>query len=168
MTEEWKPIKDWEKYYEISNFGNVRNIKTRKLLTGDINNCGYHRVCLYHNNKKKKYFRHRLVAEHFLEKVKDKNFVNHIDGNKANNNVNNLEWVTRKENMVHARDTGLLEKRTNKPFIVIFNNMKQKKYNNLEQLAKEIDISYAMISLWLNKKYDTYKDYGIYDIYYEK
>ena len=46
MTEEWKPIKDWEKYYEISNFGNVRNIKTRKLLTGDINNCGYHRVCL--------------------------------------------------------------------------------------------------------------------------
>lgn len=168
MVEEWKPIKDWEKYYEVSNFGNIRNIKTRKLLTGDINSCGYYRVCLYHNNKKKKYFRHRLVAEHFLEKIDSKNFVNHIDGNKANNNVNNLEWVTESENMIHARDTGLLKTRTNKPFIVIFNNMEQKKYNNLEQLAKEINVSYAIVSLWINKKYNTYKNYGIYDIYYEK
>ena len=56
MIEVWKPIKNWEKFYEVSNLGNVRNIKTNKLLTGDINNCGYYRVCLHHKNKKKSTF----------------------------------------------------------------------------------------------------------------
>ena len=89
--------------YYVSNFGNVKNIKTNKILVGDTNSCGYKRVLLKIDNKFKKYFIHRLVATLFIEnECKNKNIVNHIDGNKKNNNFNNLEWVTRKENDIHA------------------------------------------------------------------
>lgn len=76
------------------------------------NGNGYMYVNLSKNGKYKSVTVHRLVAKAFLEKKPDKNQVNHIDGNKANNNVSNLEWTDRYENMQHAFKTGL-----NKPRI---------------------------------------------------
>ena len=99
---EWKDIKGYENYYQISNNGQVKNIKTNKILTGDIN-ARYKRVILYIPNKKR-FFIHRLVAEHFCNKPLNYKelVVNHIDGNKLNNDYKNLEFITRSENDKHA------------------------------------------------------------------
>lgn len=82
----------------ISNYGNVKNIQTNKNIVGDINNAGYLRVSLYYKGKAKHFFRHRLVAEHFLPNPQCYSEINHIDGNKSNNCVSNLEWVSRQLN----------------------------------------------------------------------
>ncbi len=113
--EEWKEIEGYEGYYEVSSLGRVRsipraiersdgvilNLKSRIRKTV-FNYWGYERVPLALNCKKKTYSVHRLVAKTFLANTKNKKEVNHIDGNKANNCVENLEWSTRKENQLHA------------------------------------------------------------------
>ena len=89
--------------YEVSSLGRVRNVITHKVLsTFDKNRLGYIRVNLYNNGKKKRYFIHRLVAEAFLPKKQGKDFVNHKDGNKQNNHLDNLEWCNRSENQLHS------------------------------------------------------------------
>lgn len=97
----WKDIQGYEGYYQISSEGNVRNVKTNQILIGDTNNIGYRRVTLY-SPTKKRFFIHRLVALHFCEGYKKNLVVNHKDGNKLNNNYQNLEWVTRSQNDLHA------------------------------------------------------------------
>ena len=105
----WKSIKEWEGLYSINENGDIKNDKTGKLIVGDINNCGYCRVCLYdkQNNRKQRYFRHRLVAMHFLDNPDNYEQVNHIDGDKTNNNVNNLEWCTQSHNCKESHRLGL-------------------------------------------------------------
>ena len=97
----WKDIENYEGYYQISSFGRVKNIKTGNILIGDTNSAGYKRVYLY-SPIKKRFFIHRLVAYHFCEGDKEDCVVNHIDGDKQNNKAENLEWVTRSENDLHA------------------------------------------------------------------
>lgn len=101
-----KQIKGYLNYL-ISTDGKVFNLKTMKHLKCSINNMGYPSVCLYNENGGKFFLVHRLMAETFLHIIENKKFVNHIDGNKANNILCNLEWCTHKENMVHAWNTGL-------------------------------------------------------------
>ncbi|ANY29309.1 putative HNH endonuclease [Bacillus phage PK16] len=110
MLEQWKSLKELVKNgdnYEVSNFGNVRNSITKKVLRpyGDGN--GYLRVCLAEKYTKKNHRVHRLVALAFLPNPDNKKVVNHKDGNKHHNNVTNIEWCTHSENTVHALDTGL-------------------------------------------------------------
>lgn len=101
LNEEWRPVKDLN--YEVSSYGRVRNKNTHKiLLSFDMNRTGYIRVNLYNKGKKKRYFIHRLVAEAFLPKIQGKDFVNHKDGNKRNNELGNLEWCNASENMKHS------------------------------------------------------------------
>ncbi len=88
--------------YNIFKDGRIVNKNTDKILKHDINYDGYHRVCLWKNNMSKKYLVHRLVAQKFIPNPFNKPEVNHIDGNKSNNDVSNLEWVTTKENAIHA------------------------------------------------------------------
>lgn len=93
--EEWRTIYD---NYEISNFGRIRRIGQRKLLDGSINSDGYIRIGL---NTKSGYinkFIHNLVAEAFIANADSKPLVDHIDGNRLNNNVSNLRWATAEEN----------------------------------------------------------------------
>ena len=97
--EQYKEI-PFAQQYLVSNIGNVKSKRYNKPLKGFLNNCGYKRVQI--GSSKNKYFVHRLVAEVFLQKPIDKDFVNHRDGNKLNNSVENLEWVTRSENDLHA------------------------------------------------------------------
>ena len=91
-----------ETNYEIFTDGRCYNIQTNKFLTGSIKNNGYKMYNLTVSGNKKYYSVHRLVAEAFLENSNNKPYVNHIDGNKLNNNLNNLEWATSKENKEHA------------------------------------------------------------------
>ena len=106
MIEIWKRVKNHEDYYEISSLGRVRNVITGKEIVGDTNSVGYRRVTLYMPFKQR-YFVHRLVAEHFCNGYAKDLVVNHIDGNKTNNTSDNLEFITRSENDLHAYRLGL-------------------------------------------------------------
>lgn len=106
----WKDIVGFEGRYIVSNFGRVKSIgkKTRyAILAFVVHRQGYLRVGLSKDNHHKSYLVHRIVAEAFLPNSDKKETVNHIDGNKANNNINNLEWCTQRENNIHAHKTGL-------------------------------------------------------------
>ena len=120
LNEIWKPIKGYEGLYEISNRGSIKSlereignnggiaIKKEAILTPQQIRCGYYRIGLTDENKKRKMFLvHRLVATAFIPNPQNKSEVNHIDGNKKNNNLENLEWCTRGENLKHAYKTNL-------------------------------------------------------------
>lgn len=108
IKEVWKSVPSYEDKYEISNSGYVRNYKTKKLLAFTKSNRGYLRVCLCNGGISKKMSVHRIVAEVFLDNPNQYPQVNHKDGNKENNLVDNLEWCTCKENIMHAIRNGLV------------------------------------------------------------
>lgn len=100
--------------YEVSNHGVVRNIDTKKIITQRKGGTSdYLIVSIKEKGKTKTHLLHRLIAMAFIENPLNKPQVNHIDGNKLNNSVDNLEWVTAKENMLHAFNTGLYKKYNN-------------------------------------------------------
>jgi hypothetical protein len=120
VTDElWKPISGFEGLYEVNSFGNVRSLD--RVILDNVRNCnrtlkgrsilanvgttGYYYVSLYKNGKQTKKKNHRLVAETFIPNPENKPQVNHIDENKLNNNLENLEWVTEKENTNHGTGT---------------------------------------------------------------
>lgn len=117
----WVDIKGYENYYEISDNGRVRSKnrtvvdkigRTRswegKLLNPDIAPNGYYRVSFSVNRNRKQFYIHRLLAEYFIPNPNDLPQVNHKDGNKLNNDLDNLEWVTVQENTIHAYKNGLI------------------------------------------------------------
>ena len=98
MQEEFRIIKDFENY-EISNFGNIRNIKTGYNLKLGIDSNGYHRVCI----KKKCYKIHQFVASTFIPNPENKPYIDHIDRVRTNNNISNLRWATARENNINVK-----------------------------------------------------------------
>ena len=110
MTEEYRDIIGYEGIYQISNEGNLKSLKWNKskILKKHIDNNGYYSSNLTLNNKYKTFRLHMLVAKAFLNHTPDgttKLVVNHIDGNKLNNNINNLEVVTHRENITTCSKT---------------------------------------------------------------
>lgn len=96
--------KDCDRYpdYEVSTKGNIRSKRTNKILKTTINNAGYKDVKLWDGAKHNHVRIHREVAKAFIDNPYNKREVNHIDGDKLNNNASNLEWCTRSENAKHA------------------------------------------------------------------
>lgn len=103
MTE-WKKIDGFE-VYEVSNTGSVRNSESGLILKQTLNTGGYPSVTLVTKEKRKCATIHRLVAAAFIQNPDNLPEVNHIDEDKTNNTVENLEWVTKKENMNHGTRT---------------------------------------------------------------
>lgn len=148
----WKDIKNHEDYYEINQNGEVRNKKTGKIIVGDKNNCGYMRVCLYMPYKKR-YFRHRLVAEHFIPNLENKKYVNHIDGNKENNTITNLEWSTQSENEKHAYANGLKSKK--EKVLLIYDTGDSIEFDSMGDCAEYLNCTISNLSVLI--KNNTFK-----------
>jgi hypothetical protein len=145
MQEIWRNIVGFEGKYAVSNLGNIktlerpcenkrRNLK-EGLLSPRMNRSGYLQVLLYNKGYRKTVTVHKLVADAFIDNSLNKPQINHIDGNKKNNHVNNLEWTTAKENTSHAHLLGLCSLRIGK-------NNSASKY--VEQLA----LSGSLIKIW--------------------
>lgn len=106
--EEWKTINGYEGLYEVSNFGRIVSMMTNKILKPNVRNKGgYLYVNLYKESKAKKYYIHRLVAEAFLDNPNRLEEVNHINCDKTDNSLNNLEWCDRRTNLEHSYAHGL-------------------------------------------------------------
>ena len=122
LKEEWKPIKNFEGLYEVSNLGRVKSLgRTIQRFNGSCyvtvtyppkflkrtREEGYAQIKLSKNGKTNYFMLHRLVAEAFIENPNNKPEVNHKDGDKQNCCASNLCWCTKSENVQHAYDTGL-------------------------------------------------------------
>lgn len=105
LNEVWKDVLGYEGLYEVSNLGKVKSIKNNKILADRKDNHGYFQVQLYKKGVGKSHKVHRLVLNSFSENKLKNLQVNHIDENKTNNNISNLEWVTPKENSNHGTRT---------------------------------------------------------------
>lgn len=106
MEEIWKNIKGYEDLYQVSNKGRVKSLKfgKEKIMKFRIGS-GYCKLGLNKDKKQKQFRVHRLVAEAFLPNENKFPVVNHKDRNRSNNNVENLEWCTQLDNMIHKIDT---------------------------------------------------------------
>lgn len=121
MIEEWRVVADFEGLYEISSFGRVKSLEKtvcgpgniglmtlkEKILKGSKTPRGYPQITLCSQGKRVTYYIHRLVASAFIPNPESKKQVNHINANKLDNNVINLEWCTPGENLRHCLDLGL-------------------------------------------------------------
>ena len=101
IEEKWRKVTDWE-LYEVSNFGRIRNSKTGILKKSRANNRGYLLIQFEIKDRKNTFLVHRIVAEAFCKKKENDKIVNHIDGNKLNNNSSNLEWCNQSHNIKEA------------------------------------------------------------------
>lgn len=106
-VEIWKDTYIYSEQYQVSNTGTVRNKITGHILKPQLDNKGYFRVRMSLHDKKATAKIHRLVAVAFIPNPENKPQVNHIDADKRNNDVRNLEWVTNGENQIHAYKMGL-------------------------------------------------------------
>ena len=155
ITEVWKDVLGFETLYEVSSIGNVNRITKKikiknhfvtfngkKMIPMD-NGKGYLRYKLSKNDKSKRYMAHRLVAEAFIPNPENKRCINHKDGNKANNNISNLEWNTHSENSIHALKTGLIvrhkgEKHSNSKL----NNFQVKLIRRFKKIYPKVTCAY--------------------------
>lgn len=161
MNEIWKDIPGYEGYYQVSNLGNFRSLNRiinyrrglKRLYPGknlllEPTKDNYRRIVLMKENRKVRYMAHRIVAITFIPNPNNLPYINHKDGCKSNNNVENLEWCTASENSRHAIRTGL-----QKPELNIPSNSKSIKcvetgiiYSTIHKAAKAIGVNVTSIS----------------------
>ena len=151
-VEKWLDIENYKGYYQVSSDGRVKSLKRTRIGISNIpvavnervlipKEDNYKRVVLSKNKNKKTFSIHRLVAKAFIFNPKNKPQVNHKDGDKLNNNISNLEWVTASENHIHAHKIGL--KKPNITGLLKFNNG-----HSTGKKVKQLDINGNIIAVF--------------------
>lgn len=146
--EKWIPMKEIDTY-EISNEGRIRNKKTHRVIKTAVNKKGYEQVCLRKNKQQVTRSVHILVADSFYDGEHEDYDVNHIDGNKTNNHIGNLEFCTRQENMIHAFQTGLKTPSRQKKVRVLETGIV---YDSIRECARSIGCDQSIICQCLNER----------------
>ena len=155
MKEEWGPINGFEGIYEVSNTGSLRSlnrvvsdkrVKMKRVkgvdLKTQINPRGYEQVFLSKDGNQKSYSIHRLVAKAFIPNPENKPCVNHLDGDKTNNIVNNLEWCSYSENKIHSHEIGTSPRGETHPG----NKLKEENVLEICRLLDETSLTHVEIS----------------------
>ena len=142
MEEIWEKSSTAENY-EVSNLGNIRHLERKINLKLRDNGNGYKVIGIRVNGKGKNYYVHRLVAQVFIPNPENKPQINHIDGNKENNRIGNLEWCTSSYNLKHSYKKGLKkpsEKQKNAARINIANMSEESKLKSLINRTKALSL----------------------------
>lgn len=164
LVEIWKPIENYEGFYEISTYGNVRSLSHMdkmnrfhpgKMLRPQKHDKGYLQIVLCKEGIKKRCYMHRLVANAFIPNSDPEKYceVNHIDEDKTNNHVSNLEWCYHKYNATYGTILQRKADSTAKP--VVGTNIEtgeEKLFRSQTDAAKELGVAQAGISKALRKK----------------
>lgn len=172
-----KHINNYENYM-IDENGNILNLNTNKYLKGSIGENGYKYYRLSKNNQKKMFYAHRLVAETFINNPNNLPIVNHIDGNKLNNNIENLEWVSYSDNTKHWHNNNSINRKPTEYYssdlpneiwkefqnyyISSYGRIRRKERNNL--LKPSITCGYYKIRLSYN---GLVSDYMVHSLVYK-
>lgn len=151
MKEEWKPIKGYEGLYEVSNMGRVKSLHTSQgiILKQYTDYYKYMKVTLNKNGTHKTKLVHRLVAITFIRNPNNYEVVNHKDGNKKNNTVDNLEWCTRSYNTKHAYHNGLMNADAKKRSVILYKRYGE--YKSITEAAKSLGVARNALSNAIHK-----------------
>ena len=169
MEEEiWKTvIYNGEVYdtIEVSNIGRMRNSKNGRIYKLSLNKTGYYQktISLGSRTKNKTFYVHKAVAEAFIDNPDNKPIVNHIDGDKLNNNIDNLEWVTSKENVNHALSNGLMGRARGEK--ICFSKLTEEDVRYIRNHYIPYDELYGAKALAKKFNIDTYT---VNNVYYRK
>lgn len=158
----YKDVVGYEGIYQVSNLGNVKRILLSKgvkikangnILTPTKDSSGYLQVRLLKNGKRKHYSHHRLIAEYFIPNPNNYLFINHINGIKTDNRIENLEWCTHSQNIIHAYSTGLINqpkgndsKKTKKIIDIETGEI----YPSVSTLSLKLGVNKGTLQNWLN------------------
>ncbi|MDN6735933.1 MAG: NUMOD4 motif-containing HNH endonuclease [Tetragenococcus koreensis] len=177
MEEIWKNIPGYEGIYEASNLGRIRTHKNKitftekhgrrrwkqRILKQKTDKNGYKRVELWKDGQHKTRIVHQLVAITFLPNRENKPLINHKDCNPSNNHIDNLEWATYSENLIHAYVNGL-NKEAVRIMLVNKNNGKEKTFLSMSQASRFLGKGHGYISSACKKGKKEVEDYQIYKI----
>lgn len=152
--ESWRKVKDYPRY-EVSDRGRVKNSRTGRILKQGNHRQGYSLVWLCDSEGRHGMSVHRLVAEAFVGNPESKPQVNHIDGNKSNNFAENLEWVTGRENTLHAY------RKLHAPHSVVGVRITETgaTFKSIKDCAKAIDGDSSSICGYLHGRRSTHKGF---------
>ena len=152
-VEIWKPVKDFEGLYEVSNHGRVKSLKRfhakERILKQYIDRYGYMKVVLTKESKPHYFTVHRLVALMFVDNPLHKTTVDHIDCNRRNNCAENLRWATPKENNLHSHKLGR-QIWNSKPIVAVSPKGEMFFFNSQREAAKFIGMNQCVISRMLH------------------
>ena len=172
--EQWKEIPGYEKLYEASTYGNIRTCEgkvtttkhhgkrvwKKKTLKQKTDKGGYKRVSLWLDGKQRTHLSHRLIALTFLNKVEGKELINHKDSCPSNNLIENLEWCTHYENLIHAYENGL-NKTAKKTVLTNNKTGEQHTFLSQSEASKFLGKNHGFLSKKIKQNIFEYEDFLI-------